>query len=63
MMYVRVVAGLPQEADAVQRQVQTVDAHEGPHQGEAVPVRGNRKRGRARTRSSDPWWRCHPLQF
>lgn len=33
-------AGLPQEADAFQRQVQTADAHEGTHQGEAVSVRG-----------------------
>ena len=34
------VTGLPEEADPLQRQVQTADAHEGAHQGEAVPLRG-----------------------
>ena len=29
-----------EEADPLQRQVQTADAHEGAHQGEAVPLRG-----------------------
>ena len=34
------ISGLPEEADPLQRQVQTADAHEGAHQGEAVPLRG-----------------------
>ena len=67
------VAGLPQEAHAFQRQVQTADAHEGAHQGEAVSVRGkpqthyityyntlmSEKFGPL---TADPWW-CHPSQL
>ena len=32
------ISGLPEEADPLQRQVQTADAHEGAHQGEALSL-------------------------
>ena len=49
------ISGLPEEADPLQRQVQTADAHEGAHQGEAVPLRGEwQNRKHARVQKSRP---------